>query len=93
MQTTLFYNTTNESGDVLLKSYEDAKNQDGIVLGLFKKYGKLSPSRAYKLLDEKYPITSIRRSINTLCSNKLIVKTDEKIMGMYGKKEHIWYLV
>ena len=90
MQTTIFYNTTNESGSDLAKSYENAKNQDAIVLGLFKKHGKLSPSQVYKILNEKYPITSIRRSINTLTANNLIDKTNDMRMGMYGKNEHIW---
>lgn len=90
MQNTLFYNTTNESGDALIKSYENAKNQDALILDLFKKHRILSPSQAYKILNEKYPITSIRRSINTLTTHNMLTKTNDMRKGMYGKNEHIW---
>ena len=89
-QTTLFYNTTNLAGNELKNSYESAKNQDGIILQLYQTYGKLSPSQVYDLLNAKYPITSIRRSINTITANGFTTQTEKFRIGMYGKKEHIW---
>jgi hypothetical protein len=38
------------------------------------------------------PITSIRRAMTNLSDNGKLEKTNEFVMGNYGKKEHLWQL-
>jgi len=110
---TKFYNTTDEKGNLLEKYKGIAKTQDAKVLALFQLYGELSSSECWKLLDKEdtytsAPLTSYRRSINTLSTQietknkdgKIIViqkayliKTDKKIKGIYGRPEYKWRLI
>jgi hypothetical protein len=39
---------------------------------------------------EKYPITSIRRSISNLTDKKMILQTQIKRTGPHGRKEYLW---
>tara|TARA_R110002020_G_scaffold346272_1_gene560129 strand:- start:111 stop:422 length:312 start_codon:yes stop_codon:yes gene_type:complete len=41
---------------------------------------------------EHVPITSVRRSLNTLAAQGVVVKTSEKIDGAYGRPEYGWRL-
>lgn len=89
-----YYNTTNESGEELKANEAATKTQDEHVksiIDIFNKYteGKtFSPKDVYQLFDHtKTPITSIRRSINTLLNEGYIHKTGEKVEGLYGRKE------
>jgi hypothetical protein len=38
------------------------------------------------------PITSVRRALTNLTNEDKIIKTDVKVVGLYGKKEHLWRL-
>lgn len=87
---TAYYNTTSLKNEELKESVQDAKKQDDIILALYHKHGNLSPSMVFKRLNCKYPITSIRRSINTLTNNLQLEKLSIMAKGMYGKPEHIW---
>lgn len=97
MQTSLFFNTTNESDAFLKECQAKAKKQDEIIMGIYKynRDKKLSPSDVMGLW-EKYtaqpapPITSIRRSMTTLEQDGQLVKLDEKKIGIYGRPEHFW---
>ena len=88
-----YYNTTNEKGFDLQKSHEKARNQEEIIYSFFLTYGKpLSPSQVLKKLNLECPITSVRRALTNLTNQDKIIKTDVKVVGLYGKKEHLWRL-
>lgn len=85
-----YYNTTQESGKELKTYREKAKTQDQRVLQLFNKGSKLSASLLHPAFN--CPITSIRRSLNTLEKEGKIEKTGIKITGSYGRKENLYRL-
>ena len=45
-----------------------------------------------KKLNLECPITSVRRALTNLTNEDKIIKTDVKVVGLYGKKEHLWRL-
>lgn len=89
-QLEFFYNTIDLEGSELTQAIEDCKKQEEIVLSLFKKHEKLSPSDVWKMGFTDTPITSIRRSITNLTKQGRLFKTDEYKDGVYGKREHLW---
>ena len=89
------YNTTAEIGRQRELFEQLATNQDEKVIDLFKRFNRpLSPSQVFKyyLDSSNVPITSIRRSINTLTNQGKLIKTQFKIDGMYGRPEYLWKL-
>ena len=51
----------------------------------------LSPSMIFKALREKWPLTSIRRSITNLTNkSKMLIKLNQKVTGIYGQPEGLW---
>ena len=78
-----YHNTTNETGDSLKSSIDSAMSQEDIIEKLFKesKNKKMSPSTVHRLSGLKCPLTSIRG---------LLIKTEEKTKGFYGKPEYLW---
>jgi hypothetical protein len=88
-----YFNTTKLEGKDLVEAIKDAENQETIIYELYKRTGRLSPSEVCRLLDYKYPITSVRRAINTLTNSGYLDKTDKKKKGFYGKPETVWELV
>jgi hypothetical protein len=92
----IFYNTTNLEGKDLRKAKERVQTQGDIILDIFKKYGRLSPSTVQNVAKDMsylWPITSVRRAITVLTDQKLLTKTSCKIEGNYGALEHIWEVV
>jgi plasmid rolling circle replication initiator protein Rep len=87
-----YYNTTNEKGDNLKENTIKAISQDNVILKYFKdnKGVKLSPSMVLNRTNLKCPITSIRRSMSNLTSEGYLIKTDEKVTGIYGRPEYLW---
>ena len=88
-----YHNTTNESGQQLRLYQKAAMNQDTKIIELIKFYRleKFSPKDINLLYPVAgTPITSIRRSINTLTKRGELTKTDEKVPGIYGRPEHVW---
>tara|TARA_R110000751_G_scaffold283213_1_gene386541 strand:- start:220 stop:558 length:339 start_codon:yes stop_codon:yes gene_type:complete len=87
-----YYNTNKEHGNEVIKSNEKAKSQEEAILKIFNIKDKLSASEAWAIYDNKgnTPITSIRRAITNLYNDGKLLKTNEKIIGIYGKKEHIY---
>jgi hypothetical protein len=87
-----YYNTTNLSGPDLKKAIDKAKTQDEKVLLIFKNTEKrhLSPSQVWVKFKNSPPITSIRRSINTLTKKGYLEKLDILVEGFYGRPEHVW---
>lgn len=84
-----YYNTTNEIGAELAASISKNEKQEVVILELFKKVAEWQPSHIFELLG-KYPITSIRRTLTDLTAQGFLIKSEVKMMGMYGKKEHVW---
>ena len=89
-----YYNTTNETDPQLKENRQKAKTQKDIVLYLFKnnKDRRMSASMVHKLTGLNCPLTSIRRAISDLHAEGVIVKTDVKVSGVYGRAENTWKL-
>lgn len=88
-----FYNTISEKGQQLKESHRKARSQEEIIYSYFLTYGKpLSPSQVLDKLNLNCPITSVRRAMTNLTLENKIIKTDDKVKGVYGKSEHLWRL-
>jgi len=90
-----YFNTTNETGEVLKESTQKAKTQTQQILELFeyRPDGHYSPSEVYNLLQRlNCPITSIRRAISDLTKEGKLEMTGFKRTGLYGKPEFCWTL-
>ena len=83
----MYYNTTQETE---IKEYlESNMKQDDKIALLFELSSKpMGASDLFKIM-KNTPITSIRRSINTLMNNDVIVE-DGRQWGMYGRKEYTY---
>ena len=88
-----YYNTNSEKGQQLKDSHRKARSQEELIYSYFLTYGEpLSPSQILNKLNLNCPITSVRRAMTNLTIDKKIIKTDKKVKGLYGKKEHLWRL-
>lgn len=87
---TPFYNTNKESLDEFLESSKQAVKQETVIFKIMQRGQPMSPSMVYEFLDQKWPITSIRRAMTNLTDDGKIVKTQETVKGSYGKNEHLW---
>ena len=91
----MFYNTTNEKNIELETARDEAKKQDRRVFAVFAAHGNaamLSPWTVKEAMNTEAPITSIRRSINTLTNNGQLIKTKVRVMGQYGRPCFCWRL-
>ena len=89
-----FYNTTDLNEILLNREINNAKNQNQKVLAIFKQYPNkhFSPCDISKRLRDKYPLTSIRRSITNLTTAGKLTKTYKQKIGVYGKPTNTWIL-
>ena len=90
-----YHNTTNLRGRELDKAVAKAESQNIVVMSLFILERQASPSQIYRMLlpvSPETPITSIRRSITNLTRAGRLVRTEEKVEGMYGRPEYVWKL-
>ena len=90
-----YYNTNRESGETLKRSWGQARTQDDYILYIFQEYkDKLfTPEDIEDICIKgmkRWPLTSIRRSLNTLATDGFIVKTNNMRMGKYGKRVHCY---
>lgn len=93
-----FYNTINESGQLLFDFRRANDFTDTYVVDIFKKY----PDRSftpYQIADEliKMGITnmlqsSIKRSITDSTKAGILIKTDVRVKERYGKVNYTWKL-
>ena len=89
----MYHNTTNESKENVKKYLKINKKQDTKVLNIIRNINKpFSASLVWKkyihrFILEPAPITSIRRSINTLKNNGYIAETGNRVLGMYKRSE------
>jgi len=88
----MYYNTNKEEGIDLEISLKNSKSQEVIILSIFKDNKELSASKAWSIYNKNKntPLTSIRRAITDLCTKGELIKTDKTVIGIYGKKEHIY---
>lgn len=92
-QLDLFYNTTHMTADQIKIRRQEAGRQCSLIMHFFDENPNASFTpfevQKYGNLDH-YPITSIRRAINTLTQAGLLVKTDILKEGEYGAMNHTW---
>lgn len=91
----MYYNTNNETGVQLRSSWTDTAKQDELILRIFM----VAPNDSFtpdeieascQRCNKNWPITSIRRAINTLTKHGNLAKTNELRKGKYGKNTHTW---
>tara|TARA_Y100001951_G_C11068385_1_gene144700 strand:+ start:203 stop:496 length:294 start_codon:yes stop_codon:yes gene_type:complete len=91
-----YYNTTQEQGSNLYRSWTKTVKQDELILLVFARNKKLifTPFQIQDILNEDFdrmfPITSVRRSINTLTNIDALEKTPIKRKGDYGRANYCW---
>lgn len=85
------YNTTDEQGQLLMEFQRKAAKQDDAVIECLQELGSASASEVLQWLEAKtrltWIITSVRRSLHNVA-----IKTDDKVMGMYGRPEYRYRL-
>ena len=91
----MYYNTNGETGLQLRSSWTDTAKQDELILRIFM----ITPNNSFtpdeieeacQRCNKNWPITSIRRAINTLTKHGNLTKTSELRKGKYGKNTHTW---
>lgn len=88
-----YYNTNGLKGQELFKAVQKAKNQNEIVLLIFKHFNKpLTPFEVHALFPDNVPITSIRRAITCLTNEGRLEQTETMVVEVYGSKNHKWKL-
>jgi|TARA_Y100000310_G_scaffold326588_1_gene391657 hypothetical protein len=91
-----YYNTTQQQGLNLVRSWMKTAKQDDLILLVFARNKKsiLTPFEVLNILNEDFdrifPITSVRRSINTLTEINALEKTPIKRKGYYGRANYCW---
>lgn len=94
----LWYNTISLSGEQLKTENAKALAQGELILAIFKANPSrsLSPSQLFHIFNKKYflhpPITSIRRAVTNLTKDGVLIKTDERVQGLYHLNEYTWRL-
>ena len=91
----MYHNSLNHEGETLRQYQQKAMTQDEKVLDYFTNapFGAyFTPSKVHHCLLTSSPLTSVRRSMNTLTKQGKLIKTDEQRMGPYGRPETVWRL-
>ena len=83
----MYYNTTNETNPQLTMFHLKASTQDKHIIEMAQKMRVFSASKIFNSYPKQIPITSVRRSLNTLMNEGLIEKTGNKVMGLFSRKE------
>lgn len=89
-----YFNTNDESGQTLADSETQTAHQNDVVLAVFQNdpQSMFAPHDISVLVNNRWPLTSIRRAITTLTGMGLLEKTDHKRVGTFGKQVHTWRL-
>lgn len=90
-----FHNTIHFSDEEVKAADAVCKTQEDRIMAIFHKHNRpLTPFELESLYCEIYPripITSIRRSLTNLTSEKKLIKSDKADKsGEYGKPNHSW---
>jgi len=95
LQLDIFHNTIHLNGKELRQAKLTAAGQCRVIYDFFRG----NPAQSFTPFDvqqhanmHRTPITSIRRAINTLTVNGLLIKTEVMREGQYGVKNHTWRL-
>ena len=91
-----YYNTIGLIDDELRNEWVSVANQDQLIFALYRRdINGITPDQVMSICNiygRNWPITSIRRAINTLTKAGKLTKTNELRRGGYGKKVHVWRL-
>lgn len=91
-----FYNTTNLKGEELKNAWSKTAKQEDVILAVFLTHADIpfTPFEVQDILqrdyEKIYPITSIRRAINTLTEREAIEKTLIRRKGPFGVTNYCW---
>lgn len=87
-----YYNTTSLTGLVLKDSVKKAESLDKKVLDFFKANPnqQFTPPEVWQHIQTEAPLTSVRRSINTMTKDGHLEKTTNKKQGIYGSPNFTW---
>jgi len=92
----MYHNSLNHEGETLRSYEQKAMSQDEKILDFFKNTPLTrcdwTPSLINSYVLPNAPLTSVRRSMNTLTKQGKLIKTDEQRMGPYGRPETVWRL-
>ena len=95
-----YFNTTQETAEQVVIFSEKNEKQDDKVLAIAKRLKEFGASNIYKQYsDASTPLTSIRRSINTLLKTGFLQKVEidkgvfKKQEGLFGASETIFKVV
>ena len=85
-----YYNTTSEHGDFLRKNRIASETQDAKILAMFRSnsdlvYSAETMQALAGINGYNWPLTSVRRSINTLLNEGFIERVGEQT-GSYGRR-------
>ena len=84
--TKAYYNTNGVSGQTLLAFEQRNSTQEAMVLTVYQfAMRPLAWFEVERLLVEDMNACSIKRSITNLKSKGILVKTSNKVQGVYGK--------
>lgn len=87
-----YYDTVNEGCDNLkeYKAINDSLEAEILrFFSLHRHFGH-SPSYLWKTIAPHVPLTSIRRAVCDLTTKGLLERTDDKVIGAYGRNERVW---
>ena len=91
-----YYDTTRLVNSELATAKRDAGTQDDLIALFFADHPDRDFTAAEVLaagvLPEGAPLTSVRRSLNSLMKSGLVEKTRNKRPGVYGKPNYAWKL-
>lgn len=76
------------------KREEKAKGQDKQILEFFEshKHESFTPAQIHLLFAQKWPLTSVRRSLTNLSKAGKLLVTGEKRPGYFGEPNNCWRL-
>lgn len=90
----MYYNTTRLTGQALINEILNSNGQESKVLTFFIN----NPNTSYAPHVVKThvlplsPITSVRRALTNLTNANILIKTNTKVTGTYGKPVYTWRL-
>jgi hypothetical protein len=89
-----FYNTTLETKPELTRYRDIARTQEERIQWFFENAAEFlyTPSQIldYVFPGERVPLTSVRRAMTNLTARGVLLKTDRKRPGAFGRTEYCW---
>jgi hypothetical protein len=91
-----YFDTTHLPEPQLSLAFKAATDQNAVIEMIYLcARSPLSPSQVWQKCPKRngeplWPITSIRRGINTLTKEGKLTKLDTQVKGHFGRAEHLW---